>query len=116
MDRMKLRDKPMTAEEVLRLLNEEAAESRRENEELGLTDRTPGLNPIYAAADQQPTDGGLDFTVGMSGEDFGGPVQLPVRLTADALRDPLKVSAAFSRRVGHLFRLIGARFAGSLPD
>jgi hypothetical protein len=116
MDRMKLRDKPMTADEVLNFLRENEAESRRENEELGIPDRAPGLNPIYAVADQQPSDGGLNFTVSMTGENLGGPAQLPVRLTADDLCDPFRVFNVFNKRVLALLRVMSARFAGSLPD
>lgn len=116
MNWMKLRDKPMTADEVLEFLRGREAESRRESEELGIPDRSPGLNPIYAVADQQPDDGGLNFIVSMTGDKLGGPAQLPVRLTADDLRDPFAVANRFSSRITALLRVMGARFAGSLPD
>ena len=107
-----LRDKPLTAAEVLQLLATEAAKVRKEDEELGLPERLPGLRPIYAIADKQPNDGGLHFTVAVTGEDFGGPARLPVRLTPDALRDPFVVTSAFGFARVNLLRVISARFAG----
>ena len=107
-----LREKPLTAAEVLQLLATEAAKVRKEDEELGLPPQEPGFRPIYAVADKHPNDGGLHFTVAVTGEDFGGPAQLPVRLTPDGLRDPFVVTSAFGFARANLLRIISARFAG----